>query len=401
MTGGGGDKRDRPAWLGTPAADTIFTVARNRVYRQKMILPPPPPEGKGKERAVSVDGFEIPDDLGDDDWYGAGPSAEEEEMLREIEEAEAKRVAALAAGEGEGSKDAAAMPPPPAPVPKVLPPQRKRSRWQPPGVEAVLEEQPKWLLLADVLDEIETQMHWADHDPCTSLTFASRLLLSLIFLPYSTRINTDGESKDTILVMCNSSDTCLTLGNYLSSLSPSSSLLSTGIDGGDKSKEFLESKLKSYFFWKAHMGKLQKSLKRTPGFNKGERRSSSTSTTNGASSSSAAGTAGAFASSSKGKSASTSGEGEMSAALKRKDWQRGTAPSTKRRRIRGGGAAGSNGSAGHAAVGGAGAGQGMFAAATGANPEALEEDAQKMAERCVFPSSSSLFMPPSLTLHSL
>lgn len=187
--------------------------------------------------------------------------------------------------------------------------------------------------------------------------------------------------------MCNSSDTCLTLGTYLSSLS--------GADGG--SKDFLESKLNSYFFWKASMGKLQKSLKRTPGFNKGERRSSSSSSsTNGASSSSSSSTAGAFAASKSKPDASGSAavtEGELSAALKRKDWKRGSAPSAKRRRVRGGGAVGATGSAGHAAAGGAGgSGQGIFAAATGANPEALEEDAQKFAEMCGFFSRSLLLL---------
>lgn len=184
---GGGDRRDRPAWLGTPAADTIFTVARNRVYLQKKVVPPSEEgkdgKGKGKQREMSVDGFEIPDDLGEEEWYGAGPTAEEEEMLREIEEAEVKRIAALSGG-GDGpasaaakDKDKAAMPPPPLPQTPAPKPKPKRSRWQPPGVEPVLEEQPKWLLLADVLDEIETQMHWADHDPCASPPPSPFLLL--------------------------------------------------------------------------------------------------------------------------------------------------------------------------------------------------------------------------------
>ncbi|GAA6043104.1 hypothetical protein JCM8097_008424 [Rhodosporidiobolus ruineniae] len=358
------DKRDRPAWLGTPAADTIFTVARNRVYKQKPVLKKPDAATAGgarKEREMTVDGVEVPDDLDEDDWIKGVEGAEndeEEALLREMEMAEmqALGLAGSPSGVGGSSSSAAAatdkqaMPPPPAPKPapppKPKPP--KRSRWQPPGVEAVLEEQPKWLLLADVLDEIEGQMYWAEHDPY-------------------------GVSNDTILVMCNTSNTCLTLSSYLSSLNP------VGTDGlpsesGDKS--FLEQRLSSYFYWKAHMGKLQKSLKRTPGFNKGERKSSSSSSSS----------AGSFASN-KRPSSSTSGEGELSAALKRKDFARGKAPSTKRRRVRGGGAAGAATGATHGAMaaggaggGAAGGGQAMFAAATGANPEALEEDAQKLAD---------------------
>ncbi|GAA5909987.1 hypothetical protein JCM6882_008421 [Rhodosporidiobolus microsporus] len=378
IVGPGADKRDRPAWLGTPAADTIFTVARNRVYRQRAV-PPPAAAEKRKEREKTADGMEIPDDLDEADW-GGEPNDEEEAMLREIEEAEMREaLAASAAAGGAASTSTSgggAMPPPPVPKPAPAPPKpkpiRRVSTWQPPGVEPVLEEQPKWLLLADVLDEIEGQMFWAEVDP-------------------------NGVSNNTILVMCNSSDTCLTLDNYLSSLASLSEASSS--DPNDpssnsnsaKTKSFLESRLRSYFYWKAHMGKLQKSLKRTPGFNKGERKSSSsaasTSTSTSAGSSS---TAGAFAPSTSNKRTFGNGvgEGEMSAALKRKDFAaargggRG-APANKRRRVRGGGAAGAGGGRDGGAAGTGGAATGgasMFAQATGANPEALEEDAQKFAD---------------------
>jgi hypothetical protein len=126
MTGGGGDKRDRPAWLGTPAADTIFTVARNRVYLQKKVLPPPAAGagGKGKQREMSVDGFEIPDDLGDEDWYGSGPTAEEEEMLRELEDLEAARVASLASASAAASTSSTST----SASAAMLPPNRRRLR---------------------------------------------------------------------------------------------------------------------------------------------------------------------------------------------------------------------------------------------------------------------------------
>ncbi|GAA5918704.1 hypothetical protein JCM5296_003677 [Sporobolomyces johnsonii] len=334
------DRRERPAWLGTPAADTIFTVARNRVYVQKQL---PKPKDSSKERQTSVDGFEIPDDLNEADWgFGSGPTEEEEEMIRLLEEEEEMRRrnegdgAAVASGSGTPQdRDRAAMPPPPAPHSKPTPAPQP-SRWLPPGVEPVLEEQPKWLLLAEVLEEIENHMHWAPIDP-------------------------DGYSNDTTLIMCNSSDTCATLGDYLSNTDPAS--------GG---QNMLHSKLRSYFWWKAQMSKLSRSLKRTPGFSKGQRKSSSSATA-----------AAAPTSISSAAKQGKDGRMEMSAALKRKDAQRSSAPPTKRRRVRGGGGVGSASGASH---GGSGAAA-TFAAATGANPEAFEEDADKLAD--VIDSSST------------
>lgn len=312
--------------------------------------------------------MEIPDDLNADDWLADGPTEEEEQLLRDLEETarrekEAKdRAAGVTNGEDKEDKDA--MPPPQ--VPKSQKPKKKG--WLPPGVEPVLEEQPKWMVLAEVLDEIETSIHFSPYDPCASPS--SRANVRELTSAFA-----DGYSNDTVLVMCNSTDTCLTLGNYLSSLNPETS----------EGRSFLESKLNSYFFWKAHMGKMQNSLKRTPGFNKGERRSSSSNVAAGSSGSST--TAGAFASSNGGTKfgGNKDGDGEMSAALKRKDFKRGQAPPTKRRRVRGGGAAGSNAGATHTS----GAAP-MFSAATGANPEALEEEVKKIAELCVCSPSPSI-----------
>lgn len=163
--------------------------------------------------------------------------------------------------------------------------------------------------------------------------------------------------------MCNSSDTCLTLGDYLSTEDPS-----------DDHRRLLESRLNHYFYWKAHVGRLQTSLRRTPGFNKGERRPqpgpmpSDAGKNNGASTS--------F-----GSKRAAEDTGELSAALQRKDMRRGQAPPNKRRRVRGGGIAGTNGTAGHTnGTNGSGT---LFAASTGANPEALEEDAKAIASMSV------------------
>lgn len=50
---------------------------------------------------------------------------------------------------------------------------KQRIKWMPPGVEPVLEEQPKWLVLSEVLEEIEQQMMTADVHPCALSLFAS------------------------------------------------------------------------------------------------------------------------------------------------------------------------------------------------------------------------------------
>lgn len=191
-------------------------------------------------------------------------------------------------------------------------------------------------------------------------------------------------SNDTILVMCNSTSTCLTLGNYLSAQDPDNS----------ESHNMLESKLSSYFYWKAHMGKLQRTLKRTPGFNKGERRSSTASSSAGSSTSTSAngGPTNGHGASKRGTQNGGGGgaygagkkdDYELSAALRSKDLRRGSAPPTKRRRVRGGGAAGSSTGATRSTSGAGGATGPMFAAATGANPEAFEEDVSKIADMCV------------------
>ena len=104
--------------------------------------------------------------------------------------------------------------------------------------------------------------------------------------------------------MCNSSDTCSTLGDYLSSDSPE-----------DDTRALLEQRLNKYFFWKAHVGKLQTSLRRTPGFNKGERRPSTNDSTTTGSSTAGKGSTSASTDSPK----RNFDEGELSIALQRKD----------------------------------------------------------------------------------
>lgn len=156
--------------------------------------------------------------------------------------------------------------------------------------------------------------------------------------------------------MCNSSSDCYNLGNYLSQ----SDLSSSG-------QNMLESNLKSYFWWKAQVSKLSRSLKKTGGYSAGDRKSATSAR------------AGSSSTSSSKDAPQQRNTPEMSAALKRKDAQRGGgrgAPPTKRRRVRGGGGVGSISSG---AVKSSTSQGGLFEAAMGANPEAFEEEAEKIA----------------------
>lgn len=134
---------------------------------------------------MTVDGMEIPNDLAEEDWMIDGPTDEEEQLMRDLEEtARMEREAQLKQSDPNGATTSGAAPsdmPPPAVPSKAsttpAPTKRKRTRWLPPGVEPVLEAQPKWSLLEEVLDEIETQMHWAPHDECESSTVDYKQLM--------------------------------------------------------------------------------------------------------------------------------------------------------------------------------------------------------------------------------
>ncbi|KAI5476750.1 DNA repair protein rad16 [Pseudohyphozyma bogoriensis] len=297
-TKGGFENKNKSPWLFTTAADTIFKVSHDRVY--KKIEKPKPKllagdKGKEKERDDSP--------FIDDDW---GPTEEEEEAMRAIEESMMSEQRKAMGLEEES--------------PKKKP--RAREAWLPDDVEPVLEEQPKWLLLADVLEEIENDLYWSAADPW-------------------------GVSNDTILVMCGTSDTCTTLREYLSSY-----------DDEDGGQSMMRSKLHSYLVWKSHIGRLHRNVKR--GW--GNKNKVPTGPVKGNAMPNVIPTAdGSF----------------ESAAMKRKrEWQRGQAPAGKRRRVRGGGAVGGSGST----HGGQVEPPKTFVPSSGANGEAFEAESTEMAD---------------------
>lgn len=180
-------------------------------------------------------------------------------------------------------------------------------KWLPPGITPVLEEQPKWHLLREVLDEIEQEL---------ALTEAK-----------------DISPNNTILIMASGQRSCRQVRWFLSTMGKlnvgqESNREEDAENGGREfvpGRKMMRSKLKRHFEHKAAVGRLNASLKQQAGTN-----ASASSSTKAPAPFSRTG---------------SSTVGPMSDALKRKEvWERGAAPPNKRRRQRGGGMVGSSGS---------------------------------------------------------
>ncbi|KAL1747983.1 hypothetical protein HDZ31DRAFT_79987 [Schizophyllum fasciatum] len=99
-----------------------------------------------------------------------------------------------------------------------------RPRWLPSGVEPILEELPKWNLLADVLHEIEEELLRIETDPRMK--------------------NSPG--NNTVLVMTSSTHGCSTMTEFLESMDPSE-------PAGQRGRAMLMMKLGRYLWWKGRM----------------------------------------------------------------------------------------------------------------------------------------------------
>lgn len=176
---------------------------------------------------------------------------------------------------------------------------------------------------------------WAGH----SVADSSRLIAAA-----------DGPCTDTILVMCASAPTCASVGEYLSSTSNS---------GSSPGQSMLLRKLEHYFYWKANLGKIQRSVKNQSG---GTSAGSSTSSFRSAA-------RGGMASSASASSPSKGGASESAAVKRKAEWQKGGRgqPNGKRRRVRGGG---------NLQV----SEEKTFKGPPGADPAKLEDEATKLAD---------------------
>ncbi|RIA94468.1 hypothetical protein C1645_796494 [Glomus cerebriforme] len=159
----------------------------------------------------------------------------------------------------------------------------------PPGVQPVLEELPKWNLLAEILQEIESDI---SHTTTTSRASAT-----------TTQGLSEGESlnhfNNTILIMVENERECSQLREYLSTMHIAER------QGLSKGGVILKRLLKNYFKWKSGMSKVNKNL-----FNENDKESDNRDVNN-----------------------NNNGKDEQS---KRGIFQRGQQPPNKRRRVRGG-----------------------------------------------------------------
>ncbi|KAF8580272.1 hypothetical protein K439DRAFT_1415468 [Ramaria rubella] len=234
---------EQSPWLTMDAAHTIFTVAKRRCY---INTPVPTTPNQEAERLRQV--VEAEQDAG---W----------EALDEIEGVAQDRV--------EMSKNA-----PDENKPWWEKRHGGRPWWLPKEVDPVLEELPKWGLLAEILQEIEQEIN---DKPGSFL------------LPGS----------DTVLVMAFSNQTCSLLREYLDTLDADA-------PKGEQGHRMMLRRLRNYLTWKAQLHTFAQKQK---------------SNKNGSSSL---------------NNAMTSGEGELSEAMKKKDRDKRDR-AANRRRIRGGG----------------------------------------------------------------
>ncbi|KAI5116627.1 hypothetical protein M0805_009613 [Coniferiporia weirii] len=193
----GGKRQHQSLWLFMDAAHTIFQTAKHRCYVSsgKQM-----DEDKKKEPKQTQYEIELVDD--EDAWA----ALDEAEGRTEV-----SSVGPAGARESRNFLTQSSIQP------------TARKEWLPKGMEPVLEELPKWSLLADVLQEIEEEM--------------VRLMSSKSSLIPGT---------DTVLVMCSNQRTCEVLSDYLGSLDRRSPREKWG-------RRMMERRLRLYLWWKARL----------------------------------------------------------------------------------------------------------------------------------------------------
>lgn len=194
-------KQNQSPWLFLDAANVLFSTAKKRAYITKPKAAPAP-------RSRSVTPAEAEEEA---DW----------DALREVE---AGPSVTTNNGKGNASGNA-----------RQHNFNANKGKW-PEGVEPVLEELPKWGLLAQVLEEIETEIAYGSAKP-------------------------DLVGSNTVLVMCSSDRTCMQLREYLSIMKPFK-------PGGEPNTEragrsMMERLLRTYFFWKNGLQDISQTFKRS------------------------------------------------------------------------------------------------------------------------------------------
>lgn len=186
-TARGGGKQNQSPWLFLDAANVLFHAAKKRIYTKE-----PEPLTTTTLRTPAPGATE---DGTEEEW----------EALRSSETSSSSCSSRTAAA----TRD------------------RRRSTW-PKGIHPVLEEQPKWLLLSEVLEEIENEV---------------------IYGTAAKKPDADGgDSNSSVLVMCNSERNCTQLREYLATMETS------GTDESNKpGRAMMERYLRNYLYWKANL----------------------------------------------------------------------------------------------------------------------------------------------------
>ncbi|KAI0794969.1 hypothetical protein C8Q75DRAFT_748299 [Abortiporus biennis] len=172
----GNARQNQSPWMLTDAANIIFQYAKRRCYTVTKVAPTVNPQPIH--------------DVDDEDAWAA---------LDEMEGMAAKRPAF---------------------------PQRaaQRPKWLPDGIEPVLEELPKWSLVAAALQEIEEEM-----------------------IRRESQLSSRDPGTNTVLIMTSSLRTSQSLNEFLSSMNSDS-------PPGTEGRKMMESKLRTYFWWKSRLG---------------------------------------------------------------------------------------------------------------------------------------------------
>jgi DNA excision repair protein ERCC-4 len=172
-TRSGGPKVHQSPWLLTDAANIIFEVAKRRCF----IISALP-----KEPAVTPQLMEIDDQ---DTW----------DLLDELENPNSK---------GKGKPN-------------------ERPAWLPKNIQPVLEEQPKWDLLSDILLEIESEI-----------------------IHFSSNKNIRPQGTDTVLIMTSSTRSCDLIQDFLDTMDPDA-------ESGRKGRVMMRRRLKGYLGWRGRL----------------------------------------------------------------------------------------------------------------------------------------------------
>ncbi|KAH6911198.1 hypothetical protein BKA70DRAFT_1269689 [Coprinopsis sp. MPI-PUGE-AT-0042] len=201
VTQSGAQRVNHSPWMMTDAANIVFEQARRRcfVYTSVKISDLPKPKPAQTEVIDLVDDEDAWEALDDIEIVSVGP-----------------RTGSSAKGKGKEKEHELTV--------TVKAEEEERPRWLPPGMEPILEEQPKWDLLTEVLQEIEEEILRGESDRRK---------------PGFPQIG-----SNTVLVMTSSSRSSQLISEYLSTAD-----LNQG--KGKKGRSMMMQKLRVWLWWKS------------------------------------------------------------------------------------------------------------------------------------------------------